>query len=77
MQGGMIMYTEATPTERAATIQSTPLTFDIPLDQLADEITGTVWEDLFDTVDVFLSKEQLYPVVREAVVTALQQHLTE
>lgn len=72
-----MMYTEATPAEHSATIQSTPLTFDITFDQLSDDIAGRVWEDLFDTVEVLLSKEQLYPVVREAVVTTLQQHLTE
>ncbi|MBI4552832.1 MAG: hypothetical protein HY710_11265 [Candidatus Latescibacteria bacterium] len=49
--------------------------FDIECDRLVDEIASAAWRELFDSVDVTLNKERLYPIIRSAIASALRRHL--
>jgi hypothetical protein len=63
----------STPSTPAYPLKS--LVFEATFEQLVEEVTGTVWEELFETVDVVLSKERVYPTIRSAVATALEYRL--
>ncbi len=62
---------------RASVVRPLLPAFDTEFDRLVDEVANTAWKELFDSVDVSLSKAHLYPILRKAIAAALRRHLIE
>lgn len=69
------MQTHKTCDDRASVVRPLFPAFDTEFDRLVDEVASTTWKELFDSVDVSLSKAHLYPILREAIASALRRHL--